>query len=212
MTNIFKRIQNTVSADIHQALDQKEQKNPIAMLNQYLRECEKEIEKMKQAIERHYLLKEEFSREYKAAVELTEKRKHQAEVAQRAGEEELYNFAIQDQTHYQERANRLKESKEITAKQLEELEKKYEEMQHKLKDMHVKKLELMGRENIARAHHQANRVLGQTTELNEPFNRFSEMETYLDRIERQVNTSYYCNTIDGRVAQLEKELSETSNA
>ena len=32
MTNLFARIKNTVLADLHEALDQKERKNPIALL------------------------------------------------------------------------------------------------------------------------------------------------------------------------------------
>lgn len=47
MTNIFTRIKDTVLADLHQAIDEKEQKNPVATLNQFLRQAEQEKEKVK---------------------------------------------------------------------------------------------------------------------------------------------------------------------
>ena len=68
MANLFSRIKNTVLADLHDALDHKEQKNPIALLNQYLRECEQETEKVRKLLERQYQLKDEFTREYRQAV------------------------------------------------------------------------------------------------------------------------------------------------
>lgn len=206
MANIFTRIKDSISADLHEALDQKEQKNPISVLNHYLRQCENETEKVRKLVERQYLLKEEFNREYNEALHLAEKRKHQAEIALKAGETDLYEFALKEQTHYEERVVRLNESRQQTNRQLEELEQKYEEMKHKLKDMHIKRMELMGRENIARAHHRMNKVVDNNSYSTNSFSRFEEMESYLDRLEHQVNTAYHRNTIDARIAQLEKQL------
>ena len=124
MTNLFARIKNTVLADLHEALDQKEQKNPIALLNQYLRECEQETEKVRKLLERQYRLKEEFTREYNQALELAEKRKKQAEIASNAGEIELYQFAIAEQQQYDERILRLKELLVQSDKQLVDLRTK----------------------------------------------------------------------------------------
>ena len=87
MGNLFSRMKQTISADFHDLLDKKEQKNPIGMLNQYLRQCEQETEKVGKLLERQYLLKEEFTREYNQAQNLAEKRKHQAEIAKQSGED-----------------------------------------------------------------------------------------------------------------------------
>ncbi len=110
MANLFTRIKNTILADLHNVLDEKEQKNPIALLNQYLRECEQETEKVRKLLERQYKLKDEFTREYQNAVSLAAKRKSQAEIAANANETELYQFALNEQQQYEERASRLKES------------------------------------------------------------------------------------------------------
>jgi lia operon protein LiaH len=205
MANLFSRIKNVVLADLHGVLDQKEQKNPIALLNQYLRECEQETEKVRQLVERQYRLKDEFTREYNQAVELAAKRKHQAEIASQAGEAELHQFALNEQQQYEERVARLKELVAQSNGQLTDLEQKYEEMKHKLKDMNIRRLELMGRENVTRAQHKMNQVLDNQTYSNQSYSRFQDIESYLDRLEQQVNSSYYRNTIDSKIAQLEKQ-------
>jgi hypothetical protein len=42
--------------------------------------------------------------------------------------------------------------------------------------------------------------------MNTANTRFQEIDHYLDRLEHQVKSSYYRDTIDARVAQLEKEM------
>lgn len=206
MSNIFTRIKNTIAADVHEMLDEKEQKNPLSVLNQYLRDCEKEVEKVRKLVERQYLLKEEFTREFTEARQLADKRRYQVDIAAKAGETELMNFAIQEQTHYEERASRLKLSLDQATSHLYELEQKYEEMKHKLKNMHIKRMELMGRENMTRANHRMNQMLDGNTHTGKIDSRFDEMDRYLDRLEHQANSQYHRNTIDSRIAQLEKQL------
>jgi lia operon protein LiaH len=206
MTNFLTRLKDMISADLHQALDQKEKQNPISMLNHYLRQCEQETEKVKTLIERQYALQEQFSKEHQEAIELAAKRKYQAEIAAKAEKTALHEFAEAEHRQYAERAEHLSKALEQTKNQLEELERKYTEMKHKLKDMHIRRLELMGRENVTRAQHRMNQVLETNTATNKPFSRFQEIEIYLDRLEDQVNRSYYHSTIDGRIAELEKEM------
>jgi len=204
--SLFERIKNAITSDLHEVLDEKERSNPIAALNQYLRQCEQEVDKVRKLVERQYRLKEEFSREYRKSSELSQKRLKQAEIASRAGDESLYQYVMDEQMQHEQRAARLKDSLQQASQQLLELEKKYEEMKNKLKDMYIKRMELMGRENIARAHHRMNHVLDSVGDSAETSSRFSEIEGYLERIEHQVNSSYYRNTLDARIAQLEKEL------
>ncbi|KKK36600.1 modulator protein [Mesobacillus campisalis] len=206
MTNLFTRLKETILADLNSALDRKERKNPIAMLNQYLRECENETEKVRKLLERQHQLKEQFTAECQKAEEMAEKRRYQAEVAQKAGETELHVFAAQEQSQYEARASHLKEALANAGSQLQELEHKYEDMKHKLKDMHIRRMELMGRENVTRAHTTMDQVMNQEDYSGKAYSRFTEIESYLANLENQVNSSYYRNTIDGRIAQLEKEM------
>lgn len=206
MTNIFTRIKESITADLHDLLDKKEQKNPIAALNHYLRQSERETEKVRHLISRQYRLKDEFSREYLRAQDMADKRLKQAGIAEKAGEEEMYDFAMREYQEYQARAERMKASREEAQQQLDLLERKYEEMKHKLKDMQLRRMELMGRENIARASHQINRVIHDTSDKH--FSRFYEIERYIEGLEYQVNRAYDRSTFDSKMAQLEKELNE----
>lgn len=204
MANIFTRIKDTISADLHDLLDKKEQKNPVASLNHYLRQSEQETEKVRKLIKRQYRLKDEFTKEFHQAQDMADKRLKQATIAEKANEEQMHAFAVKEHEEYQHRADRMKQSREEAVQQLELLEQKYEEMKHKLKDMHLRRMELMGRENIARASHQMNRVLHDTAD--KPYARFSEMERYIEDLEYKVNSAYYRSTFDSKIAQLEKEM------
>lgn len=206
MSNLFTRLKDSISSDLNELLDQKEQKNPIAMLNQYLRRCEKEVGRVRELINRQYVLKDTFIKEYHQAAEMSEKRKHQADVAERASETELYEFALQEQTDYARKAERLKVSYESTIKQLDQLEQKYAEMKRKLKDMYLKRMELMSRENIANATHRIDRILHPENAFGQSFSSFEESEMYLGRLEQKINADYNHSTIDARISHLEREL------
>ncbi|API93543.1 hypothetical protein J32TS6_38460 [Virgibacillus pantothenticus] len=210
MTNIFTRMKESVVSDLHYLMDQKEQKNPIAALNHYLRQSEQEKEKVRKLLERQYKLKDEFLKEYQLAQDLADKRLKQANIAEKAGELEMYEFAIREHQEYQARAERMKASRDEAAAELEILEQKYENMKHKLKDMHLRRMELMGRENIARANHQINRVIDETSD--KPFSKFAEMERYIEGLEYKVNSAYYRSTFDHKMAKLEKEMAEKEEA
>src|SRR5699024_1683036 len=164
MTNLWTRIKDSVSADLHNMLDQKEQKNPLASLNQCLRQSEQEKEKVRKQIERQYRLRDEFTREYHKAQDMADKRLKQAGIAEKAGEEEMRAFARNEHEEYQMRADRMKASREEAVQQLETLEQKFEEMKHKIKDMHLRRMKLMGRENVANANHQIRQVIEEQSE------------------------------------------------
>src|SRR5699024_9142884 len=136
MSNVFTRIKDSISADIHQLLDDKEEKNPIASLNNYLRQSEQQKEKVKKLLQRHYRLKEEYTSEYHHAQDLADKRYKQAQIAKQANEADLYEFAQTEYEEYDRRARRMKQARENAVHQIEQLERSYKEMTHKLKDMH----------------------------------------------------------------------------
>ncbi|MCO7128278.1 PspA/IM30 family protein [Sporolactobacillus shoreicorticis] len=206
MSNIFTRLKDSIAADLNDMLDQKEQKNPIAMLNQHLRRCEAEVKRVRQLIDRQYLLKDQFIKEYHEAAEMAEKRKHQADIAERAAETELYTFALKEHEDYTQKSKQLKDAYETTVKQLDHLEQNYAEMKRKLKDMYLKRMELMSRENIANANHRMNAIIQPERAFGQSFSKFEESEMYLEQLEQKVNTNYHQNTIDARIRELEREL------
>lgn len=206
MNNLFSRMKQTLTADFYHVLDKMEQKNPIALLNQYLRQAEAETEKVRQLVERQYQLKAEFTKELAEAEGLAEKRKNQAKIAEKAGESELQAFAIQESELYSTRALRIKEALVKAEKQLNELEYKYREMKHKLKDMNIRRMELMGKENIAHAHQRMNQVIDAGSTSSSSTGKFEDTENYLDNLEQRINSNYQRQSIDARIIQLEKDM------
>lgn len=207
MKSFFERLRDTVLADLNGALDKKERKNPIALLNQYLRDSELEVKKVEKLVDRHRSLKDEFKREVKHAEYMADKRKKQAEIAQNANETGLYNMAVHEQLQYEERAEQIKLSLENTIAQLESLELNLREMKLKLKDMHMKRLELMGRENMARATQKMERTF-QNAEMGHAYSRFEEIEQYITNLEDRINHDYERSMFDSRIAQLEKQQNQ----
>ena len=159
MNSLWNRFKYSVQADLHTVFDKKESKNPIAMLNQYIREAEKQTDSIGKLLERQSKLKAELQKELTEAEKMADKRRSQLELAQAAGEEDLIAFAEEEITAYDTRAAELSESVMETAYELISLERKFEEMKHKVKDMKVRQLQLMGKENVTRAHHRMDQVI-----------------------------------------------------
>ncbi|GGM33210.1 hypothetical protein GCM10011351_19090 [Paraliobacillus quinghaiensis] len=206
MANIFTRVKDTVVADFHQLLDQKEQKHPMAHLNQYIRNCEEEVKKLKVLIEKQYKIKQEYSRELQQAKTMLAKRTRQADLAEEMNEAQLLEEATEEKQKYEARVEQLTEMNNQNYEQLEQIEAKYVEMKHKLKDLYVKRLELKGRENVARVHKGMNKVL-HTELVAKSESKFQEVEDYIQRLEQQVTTEARLHTLDARFADLEKKAS-----
>jgi phage shock protein A len=207
--SLFQRVRDVVLADVHQILDEKEKKNPIALLNQYLRDSEREVQKIERLIERHQKLKADFYRETEQARYLATKRKRQAEIASEANEAALEARALQEAEYYEEQATRLHNLYTQTAEQIEELHQRLRDMRNKLKEMHTKRMELMARENIAHVNRRINDTIHKVS-VGNPFLRFEEIERYISDLEFRVNEEYERDTFDLRIAKLEKQLKEKS--
>lgn len=200
MSNLLQRFKYTLEADLHELFDRKGTKNPIAMLNQYLREAEKQTEQTGKILQRQAQLKEKLERELKETTVMLEKRSHQLLLAQTSGEEELISFATQEVEAYKTRQLTLLSSIETTNTQLLQLEQKFETMKHKIKDMKVRQLQLMGKENVTRAHHKMDDVLQNNQETN-----FNELSSYIDQLANNIEKDYEYTQLENRLAQLEEK-------
>jgi phage shock protein A len=206
MANLLQRLKYTLEADLHSVFDKKEAKNPIAMLNQYIREAEKQTEQTGKWLERQASLKKELENELAVAMEMFNKRQKQAELAKLSGEEDLIGFAEQEMTSYANRQIVLKDSINKATEELFGLERKYEEMKHKIKDMKVRQLQLMGKENVTRAHNQMDRVLNPETngQVGKRLETFESMEAYIERLGQKIDQEHEISSMEQRLAMLEK--------
>ncbi|WP_277584579.1 PspA/IM30 family protein [Psychrobacillus antarcticus] len=203
MTSLLNRLKYSIEADLHKLFDKREEKNPIAMLNQYIREAEKQTEQTGKWLERQGNLKQELEKELAETMQMVEKRKNQAELATASGEEDLATFALAEVKAYEERATVLQNSIHQTTEELFGLERKYEEMKHKIKDMKVRQLQLMGKENVTRAHHQMDRIL-QPEQKEKNFGTFEDMEQYIERLGQKIEKEHEVTSMEQRLELLEK--------
>ncbi|WP_238542807.1 PspA/IM30 family protein [Lysinibacillus boronitolerans] len=177
-------------------------KNPIAMLNQYIREAEKQTEQTGKLLERQGQLKEKLEQEYKENADLLAKRESQLALAKSSGEQDLIDFATDEVTAYSARNLTLQASIEASTREYFELERKFETMKHKIKDMKVRQLQLMGKENVTRAHHQMDGMIAKNNKTN-----FEDLEAYIDKLAYQIDKDHELTTFEARLAELEKKSS-----
>ena len=203
MTSLLNRLKYSIEADLHKLFDKKEEKNPISMLNQYIREAEKQTEQTGKWLERQGNLKQELEKELAETMQMVVKRKNQIELATASGEDDLAAFALAEVNAYEERATVLQNSIHQTTEELFGLERKYEEMKHKIKDMKVRQLQLMGKENVTRAHHQMDRIL-QPEQKEKNFGTFEDMEQYIERLGQKIEKEHEITSMEQRLEMLEK--------
>ncbi|QCR32058.1 PspA/IM30 family protein [Lysinibacillus sp. SGAir0095] len=199
MVGLLKRFRYTIEADLHQLFDKKESKNPLAMLNQYIREAEKQTEQTGKLLQRQAQLKEQLQSELKETTAMLEKRTKQLELAQQANEIDLVGFASQEVESYKTRQYTLLNSIEECNKEFVELEQKFETMKHKIKDMKVRQLQLMGKENVTRAHHKMDEVLKSKDE-----SEFDDLSSYIETLADKIEKDYERTQLEARLASLEK--------
>lgn len=198
----FKRLRYTIEADVSNFLDRRERKNPVALLQQYLREAEAQTKETEQCLKRQHQLKEQFVTQLNEATSMLQKRREQLALVELTSELDLLAFTQQEVSTYEARTHTLTQSLTQAEHDYFELEQKYEQMKHKLKDMHVRQLQLMGKENIVRAHHKMNAVMNTHTAGDE---NFAEMESYIDRLSDNIEADYSVTTFEHRLAQLSAE-------
>ena len=204
--NLFTRVKDVIAADLHKLIDEKEKKNPTAMLNQFMRNCEGEVKKVEALIKRQGELKSKFYQEKEHAEYMAKKREYQIDVAMKAGEEELEKRAHEEAVYYKEQAMKL----EGLYKQAENdefaLQNQLQDMRNKLKEMHNRRLELMSRENVAHANKRMNTSLAGLSP-DGPYNCFAEVEKQICRLEEMIHEDYERTSFDMRMASVERELS-----
>ena len=202
MNSLWNRFKYSVQADLHTAFDKKESKNPIAMLNQYIREAEKQTESVGKLLERQSKLKDELKKELHVAEEMADKRRSQLELARTTGEEDLVAFAEEEITAYETRAKNLLESIQNAAYELTALERKFEEMKHKVKDMKVRQLQLMGKENVMRANHRMDQVIS-PEQADRKLSTISEMNEFIENLGGKIDREYETSSMERRLESLE---------
>lgn len=154
---IFKRVRDITVASIHEMLDKVE--DPIAMLNQYLRDLESEISKAELAVSRQVAVE----KKWKALVEEFEqraaKRSRQAELAVDHGDDNIARQAIEDKQFAEAKAVEYRALYESTKEQVADLLGQLKELKDKFYELRNKKFHLVSRANVAKTVKDINQAL-----------------------------------------------------
>lgn len=202
MKTLWNRFKYTVEAELHELFDKKEAKNPIAMLNQYIREAEKETASVGKLLERQSQLKEALEKEQQEATTMLEKRRTQLALAEQTEETDLINFATSEVQAYDQRLQQITAEIHITIKELMALEQKFEQMKHQVKDMKVRQLSLMGKENVLRANARMDQIIQQEKQDQATVN-MDEINSYMNGLGRKIEDEYERSTLERRLYALE---------
>lgn len=203
MTNIFKRFFTTVEAEVNFALDKKESKNPAVMLTKYLHDAEKQVTATGKLLARQAQLKSKLEQELAAATTMLTKREAQLKLAEQSDEQDLIAFAAQEVSIYQNRKATLEDSITLTTSQYLDMERRYEEMKHKIKDMRVRQLQLMGKENVTRANHTMNNIL--LGKADSALQNFESAERYIDNLAVDITAGQQESMYEYRLAKLQQQ-------
>lgn len=201
MNAFWHRLKYTVQEDLNSLMEKKNGKeNPLEQLNQYFLEAQQQTAEIGKLLERQGRLKEELENERQDADLMAMKRRRQLELAEATGEEELISFAKSEVEAYEGRVARLSASIQEATQELLSLERKFEEMKHRVKDMRVRQLQLMGKENVKRADEKMNRFVA-------PENIFSSLDdlhTYIENLGGTTRTTQSASSMEQRLDSLEK--------
>jgi len=219
MENLFNNVKDAIKNDFkilkkqlgvyeQEKVQQKvkrEAKDPIDVLNKYIRESEAEVKNALVLVERQKMLAEEFSNELQQTENEINKRKEQVSIATKAGADEMAQKALELQAVLEVRKEKIQKGYEMALEQLNELEHKHEEMQNKIKDLHIKRLELMGKENVLTMKEKMNQILKET-EFGEGYIKYETLKNEMNEQEKVVDETYNMTVFDAKIQELAKQM------
>lgn len=207
MNSLWNRFKYTVQADLHTVLDNQEKKNPIALLNQYITEAERQTTSVGKLLERQGQLKAALEKEYTEATSMVDKRRNQLALAQSTGEEDLVTFAQTEIHAYETRATDLADSIAESARELMSLEHRFEEMKHKVKDMKIRQLQVMGKENVTRANRRMDKFIS-PDQVDKHVSSVTEMKSYIENLDKKITNEYETSSMERRLESLDKSTAK----
>lgn len=146
---LFKRLKRITSAELNGLLDGLE--NPIAMLNEYSREMEQEIDKGQQALARQIFTEKKQAALILNTKELVDKRTRQAKLAIEKGDEAMAKLAVQEKLVHEKQLKIYEQQYESLKGQTETLTGKLNELKDAYHELQQKKVLLSSRANVAQS-------------------------------------------------------------
>lgn len=208
---VFRRVRDLFVASIHEGLDKMEE--PEVMLNQYIRDVERDISKAKRSILDQQVMEKTLVRKTTEAQGMIVKRKNQAQIAVQAGEEDLARKALTEMKYYETKAEQYQEQAEIIAKHIQELREQISHLEKRFQDVKDKKYELIARAEAVQAKKRVYQSLHHL-DSESSFKKIQKLEERIAEMEIKVTTMAETETTQRGLEkleyadQVEKELAE----
>ena len=158
MNELWYKFKFAVQEDLEQFSAKRSTQNAADVLNETIKEAEQQTKAVGKLLERQRILRDEVTKELLEAEQLTEKRTEQLSLAEATEDEALISYAKDEAEAYSRRRDELRSLEEETMESMIALERRFESMKHKVKDMQVRRLKLMGEENAKRANSRMDRI------------------------------------------------------
>ncbi|MEB3102165.1 PspA/IM30 family protein [Ferviditalea candida] len=186
---IFKRIGDLTKASIHDLLDKVEE--PVAMLNQYLRDMEEEIAQAEVTVAKQIANERRIGQRLEETRRSVEERSLQAMSALKEGREAIARKALEEKLYLEQKAEEFAGLHEQAQTQAEELKAQLHEMKEEFYKMRNKRNELASRVQLAKVKKQMSQVSysGQTIEGGSASRNFYRIEEKIFRMETEAEVA-----------------------
>ncbi|HEY8528813.1 MAG TPA: PspA/IM30 family protein [Paenibacillaceae bacterium] len=185
---VFQRVKDLTRASIHDLLDRLE--DPVVMLNQYLRDMEKEIRDAEVTVARQMAAERRLKQRLDDAVRLSAEREMQAEQSLRAGNEPLARKLLEEKVYYDQQIADLTVLHEQASAQVGELQAQLHEMKEEYYKLRNRRNELAARAQMAKARKQLAQISSvHTIESGRAAAGFQRMEEKILQMEAEADVA-----------------------
>ncbi|MFD0675051.1 PspA/IM30 family protein [Cohnella sp. GCM10027633] len=204
---VFQRMKDLTKASMHDWLDKLE--DPIVMINQYIRDMEKEIHEAEVTVAKQMTAERRMKQRLEESIRLSAEREGQAELALRGGNEELARKLLEDKVQFGRQAEELSGLHGQAYAQVAELTAQLHEMKEEYYKLRNKRNELSARAQMAKARKQMAQVSAlHTIESGNASRGFHRMEEKIMQLEAEADVARLPNgAFGGAPAHLDPEKS-----
>ncbi|MFD2117357.1 PspA/IM30 family protein [Paenibacillus yanchengensis] len=209
--SVFDRLFRIGKANVNHAIDKME--DPVKMIDQILREIDKDLEKVTAATTSQIAVEKRFERELNAAKEMAEKREQQAIQALSGGDEQLAREALTDKKRFDDKVSKIQASYDQAKASSDRLKQQLQDMKERVAEMKTQRSTLIAQAEAAKAQEKINQVMSNvgTEDLGAVFTKMEDKILKMrDQAEAAQTLANEGQELDRKMDQLLKETRDSA--